>query len=302
MVDLNNEHLMIIFSILTVIFGIFGNTISIFIFKSSKFKKHSSTFYSLVTCIINIITVIYFPFAIIPAIWNVNIVNCKIYLTFTLFIAEYQPWIITCSSLDRLAFTLSQNKYLFKDKLKFKLFVCLITAISIFILITPCIVFYTVDMNSDNQTMCTFSKDLKFIWILDYFKVQYLFLRIAIPFGIMITSSIIVSWRIYKRKLNLRQTEESKKSIEFMKTLVYLDLAYILGKLPMLIYLLTTNNGNDRIIYNFIYSLFATIGTLYNSLYFVILLILNKIYRSIFSIYLKRFCKIHSSAVVPINS
>jgi hypothetical protein len=118
----------------------------------------------------------------------------------------------------------------------------------------------------------------------------------------MITSSIIVSWRIYKRKLNLAQTVENKKKVEFMKTLIQLDLLFVVGKLPMLFYLLITNNDPDRIIYNFIYSLFLTISTLYNSLYFVVLLIFNKIYRSTFLRYSKRFFKIHSSTVVPVNN
>jgi hypothetical protein len=173
MAKIQNETLLIIFSVLTVTFGFFGNIISILIFKTKEFKKHSSTFYSLTTCVINIISVIYFPFAIIPSIWDLNDVNCKIYVAITLFIGENQSWVLAFCSLDRLAFTLRPTKFLFKNNLKLKISLCIAQAFIIFIMIIPCVSFYITEMDLINQTLCTFSTDIKFNWVLNYFKIQF---------------------------------------------------------------------------------------------------------------------------------
>ena len=98
--------------------GLFSNIISILILNKSEFKNQSTKTYLIITCIINIVYVTYLPFALIPAIWEINFIDCKIFLTFSLFIAEIQAWVLAFCSIDRLVFIVSPTRFLFRKNFK----------------------------------------------------------------------------------------------------------------------------------------------------------------------------------------
>ena len=290
----------VIVSPIQFLIGLFSSIISIIIFNKTEFKNQSAKTYLIITCIINIITVSYLPFALIPAAWEINDVYCKIYIALTLFVAEIQPWILAFSSLDRLVFVVWPRRFVLRNKLWFQIGICTTALLLIVITMTPCVYFYNALTSTESQTLCSFPIDINLNWVLNYFKIQFFLFRITIPGLIMIASNIIVAWKIYKRELGIVLNPESKTAMSLAKSLIGMDLCFILTKLPMLFYLLLTNNGPDRIIYNFIYSLFATIAVSYCYLYFLFLTIFNKIYRDIFLEYLSFIFK-KNIRVLPIE-
>jgi hypothetical protein len=122
------------------------------------------------------------------------------------------------------------------------------------------------------------------------------------PFLIMILSTSIITLNIYKRRLIFVENEENKRIIQLIITLITMDVIFLLLKLPTLLYILITNNGTDKIIYSFTYSLCISIGAMYSSFYFVIFLVLNKSYRIFFFVYLNICCRALSSRIIPVNS
>jgi hypothetical protein len=184
--------------------------------------------------------------------------------------------------------------HFFRKKLIFQIGSCGVTPLIITITIIPCIYYYSALTDTDNQTLCSFPIDSSLNWVLTYFKIQFFLFKVGIPFAIMITSNIIVSWKMYKRELGIILNPQSKTAMKLAKSLVGMDIIFILTKSPMLFYLLLTNNGPDRIIYNFTYSLFAAIANSYCYLYFLFLIIFNKKYRDNFLKYFDYLCKINS--------
>ena len=297
MADLQFQFSVIISPVFFVC-GLFSSIISILILNKSEFKNQSTKTYLIITCIINIVYVTYLPFALIPAIWEINSIDCKIFLTFSLFIAEIQAWVLAFCSIDRLVFIVSPTRFLFRKNLKFQIGICAVASIVIIILIIPCVYFYSAYKGANNQISCSFDSSL--IWVLNYLKNEYFLIEILIPFSIMITSSVVVYWTIYKRELTLTLNPQSKTAIKLAKSLVAMDIVFILTKLPPLFYVLILNVGSDEIIYSFAYTLICVICASYSYFYFLFLIIFNKIYRDIFVKYFSFFCK-KPSAVVPIT-
>jgi hypothetical protein len=195
-----NHELSIAISSVIITIGILGNVMSIFIFNRTELKKHSATVYLTLNSLLNIVIVTILPFAIIPSLWEINDTNCKIYSLSLILFPEIQGWILLFCSLDRLFFVLRPKRFLFKDKLNFKLSVFFAISIIIFLLIIPNFVYNKAGFYSNNETSCLFF-DLD--WVLTYFKLQFILFRTFIPFVVMITSSILISRKMYKMRLKL---------------------------------------------------------------------------------------------------
>ena len=291
-----NREVSIAISLLVFGIGLSGNLISIVIFKTTELKKHSATLYLTINSLLNITLVAILPFAIIPSFMNINDTNCRIYSSLLILIPEVQGWVLSFCSLDRLAFILRPKKFLFKDKLKFKLIVCLVITVIISLLLIPNFMYYKSGFNSNNETVCLF---FDFDWILIYFKFQFIFFRTLIPFVVMVFSSIVISWKMHKMSFSLNKynPNNSRKNKDFSRTLVVMDIFFIIFRLPMCIYIVTTSNSSN-IIYNFIFNLTFLIGCLYNSFYFLILFAFNKLYRSSICEYFDICCKRKYSSTV----
>ena len=129
----------VIISPIQFLCGLFSSIISIIVFNKSELKNQSTKSYLIITYIINIVTVTYLPFAIIPAIWDINDLDCKIYIALSLLIAQIQPWVLALSSLDRLVFIVLPTRYLFRKKIIFQIGICTAALLLIVITITPCV-------------------------------------------------------------------------------------------------------------------------------------------------------------------
>jgi hypothetical protein len=286
------SELAIIITVLVVliIIGLFGNIISIFIFSDNEFRKQPPAFYLIVASFVNIITLLYLPFTALPVIWPINDFACKFFGGILLASSEYQSFMVSICSIDRLITVFYQFKYLFKNKNKFQIPLIVILLIVITGFVIPAVYFYDKETTSDNQTFCSFSNDPKLIWAFYYFKIQLILFRTIIPFLLMIVSSILIYWKIKsnKRKLGTLNATQ-KKAYQLGITLIVMDILFVVFRLPTLINTVINPNGSDRIVYSLFYSMFVLFAAVHNAFTFLIFLKFNKAYRKLFFMYTKKF-------------
>ena len=72
--------------------GGFGNIVSLIIFNDKLFKKQPSTFYLNVSCIMNILSILYSTVRFLAPIWQITYVTCKLYQWIFGFIIRFQAW------------------------------------------------------------------------------------------------------------------------------------------------------------------------------------------------------------------
>ena len=282
----------IIISTIYIIVGLFGNIVSIIIFRSKQFKKHSTSFYVIIICVINIITLFVFPYGLMPTLFDINQINCQLYLFIVSFISQIQPWPLVFCSLDRLTTVLTPHKLHFKTKITFQTVTMILMVIIVIALMFPSTYFYTTEKNNLNQTVCSFPTSSNSAWIRNYFKFEHNLVRIVIPFTIMIASSIVIVWKMKKKKLNIpTQNHENKNEIQLAKAMIAMDIFFIIFRIPMMLNLFL----NDIQIYSFVFGILMSIGVLNNVFLFVIFYLFNKIYRDNFKKYI--YCKKYSSRV-----
>ena len=154
----------IIVSTILIIIGLFGNIISIIIFKSKHFKKHSTSFYVIIICVINILTLLLLPYGLMPSLWEFNKIHCQFSIFMICSISQIHPWPLVLSSLDRLTTVLMPHKFHFKTKFTFQAVTTFIMIVIVIILMVPFTYFYTTEKNNQNQTVCSFPTSSDLAW------------------------------------------------------------------------------------------------------------------------------------------
>ena len=271
-------YITVIASSIFFTFGIFGNIISIIIFRNKEFKKQPDTTYLIGACAMNIVTIIYLPVMMTSTSWMITTTICKLFGGLMLFINEFQAWLTAVGSLDRFLSITMPFKFQFKNKLSFQLSLLLILIIILLGLIAPNLVFY--EKNVVNDTIiCSLPDGPHTTWVLPYFKYQVLLFRAALPFLIMILSSVLIIFKVCKMKRTLTSNTNRHKEIQLAKTS---DCFFIIFRIPILVYLLLYSKNSDYLIFTYTFSIYVAISTINNSFIFVILIITNKVYKESF--------------------
>ena len=260
--------------------GGFGNILSMVIFNNKLFRSQPTTGYIQSFFVINIVTIIYIPIMFLTPIWISSSFSCKFFIGVFLILLEIQAWVTAISSLDRLITVLQPYNYLFKNKFKFQIAVVILIILIVTVLISPAFI-YMDAVNFGNQSLCFYTE----LWSAFYMKYQYLFFRVTLPFVVMIISSVIITWKMYRMKARLSSNTSREKEANLFKALIFSDIFFILFRLPMLFYIILYQNG-PYLIYEFQYNIFLAVGLMNNVLIFLLLLIFNKIYRKLFVKYM----------------
>ena len=282
---IENNHFIFIIATsgLFITIGIFGNVISIIIFNSKDLKKESNSVYIIASCFMNIATIIYLPVMYLSTIWIISDINCVMFLgTFGLLV-KIQGWIVAIGSFDRLITTLKPHSFLWKNKLKFQILAILSIFLMILLIGFPDVYFLKAVASSSNFSMCSYPTSIDSMWILFYYKIEYLLIRVSFPFLTMLISSVIITWKMCKIKIR-RATSPNlnlKKERRLFASLIALDIFFIVFRIPMLFYIFTCNES-ETFLTSFVYAFFMSIGLLSNVFYFSVLLFSNKIYRRLF--------------------
>ena len=289
-------HILIAICVIFIIIGCFGNIISIVIFSHKELKVHSTSVYLRCSSFVNLLSIIYLPFMSMPSIWPINTISCKIFLALMMLLIELQSWLLTFSSLDRLVSVMKPYKFKFKNKIRFQLGIIIGVSIAIFCLIFPYLYFYEkVYLKETNQTLCLLPSKLK--WIQAYATIEYVLIRVLIPFSLMLISSLIIVLKVSKNK-RLLNTYNPKFRIEYRMTKVFLftDTFFLIFRMPMVIYTLFEYD-EGKLFYQFAFSICVLLGSVHNVFVFAVFLFFNRVYRSLFLRYLNHVKKIISNCL-----
>ena len=164
-------------SILFFLIGCFGNIISIVIFNNKDFKTQPTTTYIIASNIVNIITMVYLPYIILPELWTdlySETISCQLFDGIMTTLVEIQSWIYTLCSFDRCITAVYPHKFLFKNKKNFQSLIILILSVIILVLISVFIYFYEkIDIIESNltKTICTFPSNGEYSWVFTYVQV-----------------------------------------------------------------------------------------------------------------------------------
>ena len=284
----------IIVSIIFMLIGIFGNLISILIFSNKVFKNISTIVYFKCICILNIIMMVYLPYGVAPIITDLTNVTCKIYEVLNAFFPGIKSWVLAFCSLDRLIFVLSPHKFQFKNKLKFQLSAIFVISTVVAVITVPYGYFFTIAKTTDNQSVCLASLDAK--WVQLYFKVEISFFRTMIPFSIMIISSVMIGYKMFKKRRMLLVHRQRENHL--LVSLIAMDAFFIVFRIPYISYFLTIGKGdNGGVIYNLTYSIIYSVVHLNSVLSVFVFIFFNNKYRQIFFKYMS--LSLCSSKVSP---
>ena len=293
--SMDSTRLVFVCAAITTCFlvGGFGNIASIIIFSNKEFKKQETTNYIKVTLLFSILVLLYAPIMYLAPVWVINRLNCSIYITLVTIITEIKAWIQAIGSLDRLISVLKPQKYHFKNKLIFQISLISSICLIVILLILPGSIFYTTT-NIQNFTLCSFDQNTK--WVFIYVQIEYFLFRTVFPCFIMIISSCIVSWKMYKNKTLLLPHAEHKREIDFFKSLIAFDLFVLVFQIPSIVQMFSSSNANYFTTIE--YSIYFTISLISNMFLFIIFIIFNKIYRKVFCKKFLFLCK-RSNRIVP---
>ena len=280
-------NITIIISVIFLIIGVLGNLISFFIYKNKDFKDHSATIYFKLICILNILIVLILsPYGMTPVIFDINIINCKINTVLIVVFPEIKSWVLAIASIDRFISFLAPSKLLFKNKFKFQV-VIIIVVILFFGLLTFPYGYYMNVAEIENQTVCSVPTSSQLAWVFVYFKIEYFFFRSAIPFIVMLVTSITIGWKMYRRKALLSQNSNRKREEQLIISLIAMDVSFIIFRIPLIFYILFTYKGETSVAFDLVYTIFTAISGL-NSVFAVLIFFsFNKKFRQLFLKYAK---------------
>jgi hypothetical protein len=238
------------FCIVYFLIGSFGNIISIFIFNKKEFKKQPTTTYLISLNVLNIASVVYLPFIIIAQLWTDiydETISCQIHFGIMYILSENQSLVYSLCSLDRCITIFAPFKYLKKNKLNFQLAILFKISFIVVLLCVPTI-YYAEKQVFENQTVCEF----KYGWSFQYSVYQFTLLRTIIPFSVTIISSFLTIYKLIASKLRLqdRDWKKMKKEYHFARSLIIMDIIFIVVRIPTLININIQNNMRSLIKYN----------------------------------------------------
>ena len=121
----------------------------------------------------------------------------------------------------------------------------------------------------------------KCLWCLGYFKIEFVIFKAIVPFIIMVFSSSLIIWKMSTR-MNIPNLISNNKEKDLTKSLVIMDLSFILFQLPLILYLTFTTNNYDQMIFDPIYSLLYAIGFINIAISILVFIAFNKIFCNAF--------------------
>jgi hypothetical protein len=279
------DSILILLCVLVISIGLFGNTISIFIFKNKDLRKYPPAFYLITLSFVNIIGFLVLLFVVFQSIWAHSDFSCKLFTTFLYPYYEFQSFLIAFCALDRLITVFRPFNYLFKNKLNFQLPFLLITLTVLVCLSSLFSLYFKQETTFENQTICLLPNEPQ--WLFNYMQSEFILFRTVIPLVIMVISSVLIFWKIRKNKkkfriLNINQKKDQQMGI----VLIVTDFIFLLFRFPNLINVLLNRNSN-----NFFNSICVIISSLHSALEFVVYLIFNNVYRNLFIKLMKKIRK-----------
>jgi hypothetical protein len=300
----------IAFGVILLLTGLIGNSFTFFIYsRVNSFKRTSTGFYFSCLSVVNTITLITFvTHILLDSIRDietiiVNTFTCKFFNFAVYFLSPFSAWIETTAALDRLVAHKFTPFFLNIKRRRYQVFMIGLIFIFLFCLNIPNLIeFDLVYNNESNSSKCEMrTSNSSEIFSLN---ITDLFLSILIPFSLMLFSSSIVSYRVFKSKVKVVALKNSKlnimkKEYQFAATIIGRNILFLFLNLPMGVFLILdieckeTNNKPQW--YSFAYVLVQFLSYCNYSATFLVDISCNHMFR-------KRFKQIFDKKTIVTES
>jgi hypothetical protein len=277
-----NFNLTLSTSIIFSVFGLIGNSLSVFIIIKKQFRRVSFFRYLAFSIINDTIVLITMWLYTIPDYFQTSSIGCKLTQYFGFLFYQFCPWIEVVSSIDRVISVKYPTKYKFRTKLKYQILISsILFAIMVFLNI-PLYWYYDIEVQQD-KTICTINN----VQTQFYVDLASFLVTVIIPFIIMITCTSIIGHIMIKRKIgSLQNRSNIKKEIQLIKVMCALNVFFLLTNLPYCIQQLVFVSLSFQNIFidyqSIILSLTSAFVYLQNSCSLILCIIFNKVFRKCF--------------------
>ena len=213
------EYLITLIQAILIFIGLLGNILSIIIFSRKTFQNNSISTYCRALAIFDCIIIVEliqnigqlyskFTFSII----NQNDAFCKIFSYFITMYSGISAWILVAFSIDKML-SMSRNSRLILKKKWFQWsIIAVIFLINIFLYLEIPIFLIRHRINFYYDTVYCDVSSLEFFRVL---IIGYLFETDIIPFFIMLITSIVTIWLLYKSRNALSQSGNIHRKRKF---------------------------------------------------------------------------------------
>jgi hypothetical protein len=243
--DINFDTAMTISRTAVVSIGILGNIISFIVFSRKTFRNNSISTYCRALAVLDCFTIIQlirdvYSYFNITAFFDLSDATCKIFYYFSMQYTGIPGWILVAFSVDKTFNMKVSSPRILKSKL-FQWSV--VAAIVIFNLLFFIELLISLEVEPfifiPSIQFCNFP----FLSYLNVFIYVLIAQSCAIPFGIMIVSSIITIRLLWKSRGSIERighVEKKRRSrdIKFAISSVTFNVLFIVFKTPFLIYYL----------------------------------------------------------------
>jgi hypothetical protein len=265
-------------SIIITIIGVFGNSISLYIFLSKDFRHQSMNRWLAALTLTDLICVLLVWPQNVPSTYEPTPFNCKFVMFIVLHTYTLCAMLITITSIDRMLAVVYPTRFLIRKKIWCQATVLLLTCIFTAVVNSPYLVYYDV-VQQDNQTICHYNTP----FVNFYLDIFLLFIYLVIPVAIIMTCTIAISHRLSSLKFKSGRLTNSHKDTYLTKTLFGACLFFFVMNAPVNIGVIFTDYniffGHDINENIFIYNCLNFFSLLHNSCPFLVYLICNKLFR-----------------------
>ena len=123
--------------------------------------------------------------------------------------------------------------------------------------------------------MCSLPLEHEFIWFTIYAEYSLTIFRSGLTFLIMITSSVLIVWTLWKSKSKFSRDKNFRKELNLTRSLVLMDAFFIITSLPIEAYVFISFPNP------FAYQILYVLSNFYNVILFIVFFYCNKVYRAI---------------------
>jgi hypothetical protein len=286
-----SEIINITCSIYLISFGLLSNIISFIIYRRKIFRKQSIGTYLSWVSISNLIAILTLLKNLFNNFeWTKSNLYCKFYVYLHYINLQYCSWILVINSFDHLFSVTMAFKYKIKilQKKNSQIFILLGVLASLLLINIPLLLnsFYNKKING-----CDIYANLAYlIDILD------MLVATMIPFMLMIFSTSVILAKLFKWKQTTRFPNDTRRSLRktsFARTVIGINLLFLVCNLPISIVLIIINYNNaaesdvDEFYgakLDLLYTIFHMLMYSHNASPLIVNLLCNKIFRKEFLI------------------
>ena len=282
MIEIVDDYINTIISIVLTVIGIIGNLLVLHILGQRKFLKEIMFRYLFVVSLLDLLNLVAIWFKKYPYFFQINTTSviCK-WSTYTFRLIDSSiPWFALLSSFERFLKVYYPTDFSYRKKFKYQaLQICVLTCFMA-VLNSPYYFFTDIIILRSNLTVCSYVDDIFFIeFDLDLYSSFY---AVLIPSALMLVSTGLIGRKLKEKNLIKISEKKFIKNQQLMRTLLAMDVFFIVCNLPSTTMDLVSNLISPEYFSPFIVNLFKKITILYHALDFFVYFICNSLFRKYF--------------------